>query len=41
MKETIVAIFLAIVLLGTATAILLWSIDIKENKMKSAYKEKF
>lgn len=41
MKKTIVAIFLAIVLLGTATAILLWGIDIKENKMESAYKEKF
>ena len=41
MKETITAIFLAIALLGTATAILLWSINIKENKMESAYKEKF
>ena len=41
MKETITAIFLAIVLLGTATAILLWGNDIKENKMESVYKEKF
>ena len=41
MKETITAIFLAITLLGAAIAILLWSINIKENNMESAYKEKF
>lgn len=41
MKETITAIFFAIVLFGTAIAILLWGINIKENKLESAYKEKF
>ena len=41
MKETITAIFLAITLLGGAIAILLWSINIKENNMESAYKKNF